>query len=67
MKKTLPLWGLSLAALALLAAACAPQKATIPTQGAPPLTIQEIPTPTPAPVALQGEAVTVGFNIRGWT
>ncbi len=52
---------------ALLLAACAPQNAETPAPTLPPVTIQDFPTPTAIPVTPQGEIVTVGFNVRGWT
>jgi len=66
MRLKFSVWGLFLG-LVLLAAGCAPRELGSLAKTKPPVTIQDIPTLTPAPVTPQGEPLTVGFNIRGWT
>ncbi len=56
-----------LVGLGLFAAACAPQGSGAPAATVPPVTIQAIPTATLVPLVPQGEPLTVGFNVRGWT
>jgi len=65
MKPELPLLGL-LFGLMLLTAACAPNVVATPAI-MPPVSIQELASPTATPSPLQGKSLTVGFNIRGWT
>lgn len=71
---------LFLSLLVLLVSACAPQPETEkllatplpqvenPSDAPPPtLDFAAYPTATLAPVPSQGEIVSTGFNIRGWT
>lgn len=71
-KRTTPWQTLILSfGLTLALAACEPgpppASNPAPTATMPPVTLQDVAMPTATPATPQGEVVTLGFDVRGWT